>query len=107
MRCFLLLFWWKNLWYVVNYFIVATLQEISKKYNLSERVTGYILAVGTSIPEFTTNLISATTTDGNINIGVGNIAGSGAYGSYFLLFRLYIVLWYCLFFCDLWRVASE
>jgi Ca2+/Na+ antiporter len=59
---------------------LACLQNISKKYNLSEHVTGYLLAIGGSIPEFSTNLISATSNDGNINIGVGTISGSGSFG---------------------------
>jgi Ca2+/Na+ antiporter len=58
------------------------LRVIANKYNLSERFTGYILAFGSSIPEFSTNLISATSSTGNINIGVGDIAGSGSYGKY-------------------------
>jgi Ca2+/Na+ antiporter len=57
------------------------LQSIAKKYNLSEQFSGYILAVASGIPEFTTNLVAATSEKGNVNIGVGNVTGSGSFGN--------------------------
>jgi len=47
---------------------------------LSEQFSGYILAIASGIPEFTTNLVSATTDQANVNIGVGNVTGSGSFG---------------------------
>jgi len=64
---------------LINLFLIACLHSLTKKYNLSEHTSGYILALGSSIPEFTTNMISACTKDGNINIGIGTITGSGSF----------------------------
>ena len=47
---------------------------------MKEQFSGYILAIGASIPEFTTNLISALGDSDNKNIGLGAITGSGSYG---------------------------
>lgn len=44
---------------------------------MSEQVEGILLAIGSSIPEFTTNLIASLSD--NADIGIGTIAGSGAY----------------------------
>ncbi len=38
------------------------------------------MAVGSSIPEFTTNFVGATKENVNYNIGIGNISGSASYG---------------------------
>ena len=65
---------------MTNFIIIACLQKIAKKYNLSEQCKGYILAVGSCLPEFTTNLVAATKENGNFNIGVGNVTGSGSFG---------------------------
>jgi Ca2+/Na+ antiporter len=48
---------------------------------LKDQFSGYILAIGASIPEFTTNLISAVGDSENRNIGLGAITGSGSYGN--------------------------
>jgi Ca2+/Na+ antiporter len=58
---------------------IAALKQISKDFNLSAQTSGLILAFGTSIPEFSTNLAS-TSDMGSIEIGLGTITGSGAYG---------------------------
>ena len=63
--------------------MIACLMNIAKKYNLSSQATGYILAIGSSIPEFTTSLISAMNEDGNVNLAIGTISGSGAFGKIF------------------------
>jgi len=54
---------------------------LGKKYKLSEEFSGYILAVGASIPEFTTNLIASTNKNSMIDLGVGTVTGSGIYGN--------------------------
>lgn len=51
--------------------------SIAKKYTLSEQVEGILLAIGASIPEFTTNLIASLSN--SVDIGIGAIAGSGSY----------------------------
>lgn len=52
---------------------------MSKKYKFTQQMSGYILGIGASVPEFTTNLISSGDVS-TINIGIGAISGSGSFG---------------------------
>jgi Ca2+/Na+ antiporter len=66
--------------------LLACLSNISKRYNLSETTTGYILAFGSSIPEFTTNFIASTDLNSrSIVLGLGTISASGAFGMFMLI----------------------
>ena len=53
---------------------------ISSFHNLSQQTSGFLLAVGSSMPEFTTNMISTLQGKEDIALGVGAIAGSGSFG---------------------------
>ncbi len=49
-------------------------------YKLSDQITAFLLAVGSSIPEFTTNLISSFNGESEeAVIGIGVITGSGSF----------------------------
>jgi Ca2+/Na+ antiporter len=63
------------------------LEIISKRYGLSEKLAGYLLAFGSSIPEFTTNLITANDGDNpkSFTLGLGTTTSSGCYGMIFLI----------------------
>lgn len=69
------------------------MDNISKKYGLSEKLTGYFLAFGSSIPEFTTNLISSYEMDNfkSLTIGLGTTTASGCYGINYLFKILHFV----------------
>ena len=49
---------------------------------MSEKLAGYLLAFGSSIPEFTTNLIATSDGDNpkSITLGLGTTTSSGCYG---------------------------
>lgn len=70
----------KYFFYFLIKLFLACLQNLAKKYNLSEQFSGYILAIASGIPEFTTNLVSVSTDQANVDIGVGNVTGSGSFG---------------------------
>ena len=62
---------------------IASLSQISVTYGFSQQVSGFLLAIGASTPEFTTNLIS--TIQGKFEdaaLGVGAITGSGSFGNW-------------------------
>lgn len=60
--------------------MVAVLENISGKYHFSETGTGVLVALGISIPELTTNLLScATFKNEMIGYGFGAIVGSGVF----------------------------
>ena len=57
------------------------MEKISKKFDLKETSTGILLAIGCSVPEMTTNILSCF--DDNkemIGFGFGAIVGSGIFG---------------------------
>ena len=58
----------------------ASLTTISSFHELSQQTSGFLLAIGSSMPEFTTNLISTLEGEEDISLGVGAIAGSGSFG---------------------------
>lgn len=62
---------------IVDKFLINSLENACKKYNLSQTTQGYLLAIGSSIPEFATNLMATLTSKSNI--GIGAIFGSGAF----------------------------
>ena len=62
---------------IVDKFLINSLENACKKYNLSQNTQGYLLAIGSSIPEFATNLMATLTSKSNI--GIGAIFGSGAF----------------------------
>ena len=48
---------------------------------MSQQITGFLLAIGASTPEFTTNLISSLQGKSeDAALGVGAITGSGSFG---------------------------
>lgn len=57
------------------------MEIISKKYKLEQKLAGYLLAFGSSIPEFTTNIIAASDNDNpkSITLGLGTTTSSGCY----------------------------
>jgi Ca2+/Na+ antiporter len=56
------------------------LENISTKYSFSETSTGVLVALGISIPELTTNLLScASFKNEMIGYGFGAIVGSGVF----------------------------
>ena len=60
---------------------IACFQLIAKKYNFNDETTGYMLAIASSIPEFTTNLLASLDQNTSMfKFGMGAITGSGAYG---------------------------
>ena len=75
---------------IVDKFLINSLENACKKYNLSQTTQGYLLAIGSSIPEFATNLMATLTSKSNI--GIGAIFGSGA-------FNLTIGFGFASFFC--------
>jgi hypothetical protein len=79
------------------YLILACLSSISKKYGLSETTAGYILAFGSSIPEFTTNIIASNDMNKkNLVLGLGTISASGSFGKTNLfIFRFFNVSGHC------------
>lgn len=82
--------------YLVNTFLMPCLEQISKKFRFSETGTGILVALGISIPELTTNLISAFSfRRETIGYGFGAIVGSGAFGKFWSidLFRFHDLLW--------------
>ena len=60
---------------------------ISSYHKLSQQTSGFLLAIGSSTPEFTTNLISTLQGSEDIALGVGAIAGSGSFGKYKIFFN--------------------
>lgn len=68
--------------YLVNTFLMPCLERLSEKYNFSETATGILVALGISIPELTTNLLSSFSFKREtIGYGFGAIVGSGAFGN--------------------------
>ena len=69
-----------------SYFILkiskklASLITISSYHNFSQQTSGFLLAIGSSTPEFTTNLLSTLKGNEDIALGIGAIAGSGSFG---------------------------
>jgi len=62
------------------------LEKLSEKYDFSETATGILVAVGISIPELTTNLLSSFSFKREtLGYGFGAIVGSGAFGNMGLL----------------------
>lgn len=56
------------------------MENISQKYKFTETGTGVLVALGISIPELTTNLLScATFKNEMIGYGFGAIVGSGVF----------------------------
>ena len=73
--------------YLVNTFLMPCLERLSEKYNFSETATGILVALGISIPELTTNLLSSFSFKREtIGYGFGAIVGSGAFGNRLLLY---------------------
>ena len=61
---------------------IACFQNIADKYKFDDQVTGYLLAIASSIPELTTNsMASFTQNTSMLQFGMGAITGSGAYGN--------------------------
>jgi Ca2+/Na+ antiporter len=60
--------------------MLAALENISTKYKFSETGTGVLVALGISIPELTTNLLSCSSFKNEmIGYGFGAIVGSGVF----------------------------
>jgi hypothetical protein len=58
------------------------LERLSSKYHFSETGTGILVAIGISIPELTTNLLSSFSFKREtLGYGFGAIVGSGAFGN--------------------------
>ena len=47
-----------NLALIAEHFLMPSLLNISKRYGLSRDVTGIVVAVGSSVPELTTTMLS-------------------------------------------------
>jgi Ca2+/Na+ antiporter len=62
---------------IVDKYLITSLENVCKKYDLTQTTQGYLLAIGSSIPEFATNLMATLTSKSNI--GIGAIFGSGAF----------------------------
>lgn len=67
---------------IIFYIKTASLTTISSFHNFSQQTSGFLLAIGSSTPEFTTNLISTLGGKEDISLGVGAIAGSGSFGKF-------------------------
>jgi Ca2+/Na+ antiporter len=60
---------------------LACLENLSHEFNLSQSSTGILVAVGISIPELTTNILSVFGDNQEmIGYGFGAIVGSGVFG---------------------------
>jgi Ca2+/Na+ antiporter len=60
---------------------------------LSQQVTGFLLAIGASTPEFTTNLLSSIQGKSeDAALGLGAITGSGSFGN----LKPFYIRFYCL-----------
>jgi K+-dependent Na+/Ca+ exchanger-like protein len=65
---------------VTDEFFIISLDEISKKFNLSPDMAGAtFMAIGSSAPELFTSLIAVLRTDGLADIGAGTIVGSAIF----------------------------
>ena len=49
------------MWLFFIYLCLACLQKISDKFKLSEGASGFLLAIGCSIPEMSTSILSCFT----------------------------------------------
>ena len=82
--------------FYVNINIKASLENISKKFILPKNSDCIILALGCSIPEMTTNILSVFDSEKEtFNYGFGAIVGSGVFGIHYLI-RFYYVYRNCL-----------
>jgi Ca2+/Na+ antiporter len=87
-----------GLTYMINGFLMrfyylkkACLEKISKKFNLKETSTGVLLAIGCSVPEMTTNILSCfDENEEMIDFGFGSIVGSGVFGKYHICAIMYL-----------------
>lgn len=65
-------------------FVVENSKHIAKLFNVSDKIVGCtIIAVGTSLPEFVTSIISAL--KGNTDLALGNIVGSNVFNILLIL----------------------
>ena len=61
--------------------IIAALQKILRKYKASPRVTGFVQLIGSSVPEFTLNLVACMSNSPKLAIfAFSAITGSGIFG---------------------------
>jgi Ca2+/Na+ antiporter len=57
-------------------------------------MTGFFLAIASSIPEFTTNSIASLNQNTSmLQFGMGAITGSGAYGKFISIFQISLYAW--------------
>ena len=69
------------------YLYVASLENMSKKFRLKKNSDVIILAIGCSIPEMITNIMSVFDNNKeNFNYGFGVIIGSGVFGTFQFLY---------------------
>ena len=61
---------------VMDKFVMTSLEYAVKMYKLSVQTESILLSIGSSIPEFSTNLMASL--QGKNSIGIGAISGSGA-----------------------------
>ena len=65
-------------------YLVEGASSIAKKYNVPDIVIGLtIVAIGTSLPELSTSIISIR--KGNADLAVGNIVGSNIFNIFWIL----------------------
>ncbi|CAD8102975.1 unnamed protein product [Paramecium primaurelia] len=64
--------------YLSNEYLMPCLESLSTKWHLSETGTGILMALGMSIPELTTNILSCFKSS-RIGYGFGAIVGSGVF----------------------------
>lgn len=66
--------------------MTACLEKLSSKFDLSETATGILVAIGISIPEMTTNILSVFGGEPEmVGYGFGSIVGSGVFGTILFL----------------------
>ena len=74
--------------------LIACLQTIIKKYKLQPNLAGFLIAVGCSVPEFSTNMISCLSEKPElVGFGFGAVVGSGVFGNIFSS-KIYLIYSY-------------
>ena len=65
---------------ITEHYLMPCLEHLGRQFRLSDQNKGLILALGLSIPEMTTSILSVTSLDkGMVEYGFGAIVGSGVF----------------------------